>query len=84
MVEKKEGGEEDESLKKVERVLLPSEKKALEAKEAALNKVLFEKALKIGKETGVTAEFIVQQTSEQLAYQLEDLFRLFDTFQEVL
>jgi hypothetical protein len=32
----------------------------------------------------VTAEFIVQQTSEQLALKLEDLFLLFDTFQDVL
>ena len=53
---------------KKDRVLLPMDEKAAKAKEAALQKVLFEKALKIGKETGVTAEFIVQQTSEQLAY----------------
>lgn len=44
---------------KKDRVLLPMDEKAAKAKEAALQKVLFEKALKIGKETGVTAEFIV-------------------------
>ena len=40
--------------------------------------------MKIGTETGITAEFIVTQTAEQLAYKLEDLFLLFDTFQDVL
>ena len=49
-----------------------------------LAKVLSQKAIKIGKETGVTAEFVVQQTGEQLVYKLDDLFAMFDTFQESL
>ena len=49
-----------------------------------LAKVLSQKAIKLGKETGVTAEFVVQQTGEQLVYKLDDLFHMFDTFQEAL
>ena len=51
-----------------------------EKKKNNLAKVLSQKAIKIGKEAGVTAEFIVQQTGEQLVYKLDDLFALFDTF----
>jgi hypothetical protein len=60
--------------------MLPREIRAAQEKEAKLQKVLSHKALKIGTETGITAEFIVTQTGEQLAYKLEDLFLLFDTF----
>ena len=49
-----------------------------------MQKVLSHKALKLGEETGVTAEFIVQQTAEQLASKLEDLFVMFDVFQDSL
>jgi hypothetical protein len=42
--------------------------------------VLSHKALKLGAENGVTAEFIVQQTAEQMVSKLEDLFVLFDVF----
>ena len=49
-----------------------------------LQKVLSHKALKLGEETGVTAEFIVQQTAEQLVGKIKDLFLLFDVFQEAL
>ena len=48
-------------------MMLPGELKKAQAKEEALKKVLSHKALKLGTETGVTAEFIVQSTSEQLA-----------------
>lgn len=60
------------------------EKAAAKKRQESLDKVLSTKAKKIGLDTGVTAEFIVQQTSEQLALKLEDLFLLFDTFQDVL
>ena len=50
----------------------------------SLKKVLSQKAIKIGTETGVTAEFVVAQTSEQLVTNLEDLFMMFDIFQESL
>jgi len=53
-------------------------------KPAKISKVLSHKALKLGEETGVTAEFIVQQTAEQLVGKLEDLFLLFDVFQDAL
>ena len=49
-----------------------------------LKKVLSQKAIKIGAESGITAEFIVHQTSEQLVTNLEDLFLMFDIFQESL
>jgi len=47
-------------------------------KKPKMQKVLSHKALKLGEETGITAEFIVQQTAEQLVSKLEDLFLLFD------
>jgi hypothetical protein len=47
---------------------------------ANMTKILSHKALKLGEENGVTAEFIVAQTSEQLVSKLEDLFVLFDVF----
>lgn len=56
-------------------------KQALEDK---LRKCLSTKAIKIGKEHGVTAEFIIQQTSEQFFASMDDLFCLFDTFQDCL
>lgn len=49
-----------------------------------MTKILSHKALKLGEENGVTAEFIVAQTSEQLVSKLEDLFVLFDVFQQAL
>lgn len=49
-----------------------------------LKKVLSHKAIQIGSESGVTAEFIVKQTGEQLVSKLDDLFLMFDTFQEAL
>ena len=45
-----------------------------------LKKVLSHKAIQIGSESGVTAEFIVQQTGEQLVTSLDDMFLMFDTF----
>lgn len=66
----------DDQLKEV-----PFDKKTLmPGYKPKLQKILSHKALKLGQETGVTAEFIVQQTAEQLAGKLEDLFLLFDTF----
>lgn len=52
--------------------------------EDKLRKCLTQKAVKIGKEQGVTAEFIIQQTSEQFFASMEDLFKLFDCFQDCL
>ena len=49
-----------------------------------LKRVLSQKAIKIGTETGITAEFVVQQTGEQLVTKLDDLFMMFDIFQESL
>ena len=51
---------------------------------ANLQKVLSHKAIQIGQESGITAEFIVEQTGEQLVRKLDDLFSMFDTFQEAL
>ena len=49
-----------------------------------MRKELSRKAIQIGSESGVTAEFIVKQTGEQLVGRLDDLFLMFDTFQESL
>ena len=48
------------------------------------DRVLSSKAIQIGHENGVTAEFICKQTAEQTVYQLNDLFTLFDIFQTAL
>ena len=50
------------------------------ARKQNLQKVLSHKAIQIGSESGVTAEFIVKQTGEQLVHKLDDLFLMFDTF----
>lgn len=42
--------------------------------------MLSHKAIQIGAESGVTAEFIVKQTGEQLVNKLDDMFTMFDTF----
>ena len=42
------------------------------------------KALSFGEANGLTAEFIVQQTSKQLINTIDDMFSLFDIFQEAL
>jgi len=42
--------------------------------EEKLRKCLSTKAIKIGKEHGVTAEFIIQQTSEQFFASMDDVF----------
>lgn len=52
--------------------------------EDKLRKCLSTKAIKIGKEHGVTAEFIVQQTSEQFFNTMDEVFMLFDAWQECL
>lgn len=52
--------------------------------EDKLRKCLSTKAIKIGKEHGVTAEFIIQQTSEQFFGSMDDLFQLFDCLQDCL
>ena len=46
--------------------------------------MLSHKAIQIGQESGITAEFIVEQTGEQLVRKLDALFSMFDTFQEAL
>ena len=84
IVDVNENSAEKEKPKYTTTAMLPGEIRAAQEKEAKLQKVLSHKALKIGTETGITAEFIVTQTGEQLAYKLEDLFLLFDTFQDVL
>ena len=38
----------------------------------------------MGLESGVTAEFIIHQTSEQLMLTMEDLFTMLDAFQHTL
>ena len=48
--------------------------------EEKLRKCLSTKAIKIGKEHGVTAEFIIQQTSEQFFTSMDDVFSLFDAW----
>ncbi|CDW76407.1 pyrroline-5-carboxylate reductase [Stylonychia lemnae] len=50
----------------------------------SFKKILSQKAFQFGAESGVTAEFIVKQASFQLAQKLDDLFMMFDTFQEAL
>jgi len=45
---------------------------------------LSQKAIQIGGGSGLTTEFIIGQASSHLAGQLEELFFLFDTFQEIL
>ena len=52
--------------------------------EDKLRKCLSTKAIKIGKEHGVTAEFIIQQTSEQFFTSMDDVFSLFDAWQDCL
>lgn len=52
--------------------------------EDKLRKCLSVKAVKIGKEHGVTAEFIIQQTSEQFCATMEDLYMTLDCLQDCL
>ena len=48
------------------------------------DRVLSTKAIQIGHENGITAEFIVKQTADQTVFQLTDLFRLFTILQDSL
>lgn len=48
------------------------------------DRVLSSKAIQIGHENGITAEFICKQTAEQTVFKLNDLFTLFDIFQTSL
>lgn len=48
------------------------------------DRVLSSRAIQIGQENGVTAEFITKQTAEQTVYKMDDLFTLFDVFQNSL
>lgn len=48
------------------------------------DRVLSTKAIQIGHENGITAEFIVKQTADQTVFKLTDLFRLFDILQNSL
>jgi hypothetical protein len=48
------------------------------------DRVLSSKAIQIGHEHGITAEFICKQTAEQTVFKLNDLFTLFDIFQSSL
>lgn len=47
-------------------------------------RVLSSRAIQIGQENGVTAEFVTKQTAEQTVYRMDDLFNLFDVFQNSL
>lgn len=46
--------------------------------------MLSSRAIQIGQENGVTAEFVTKQTAEQTVYRMDDLFTLFDVFQNSL
>lgn len=46
--------------------------------------MLSSRAIQIGQENGITAEFITKQTAEQTVYKMDDLFTLFDVFQNSL
>lgn len=48
------------------------------------DRVLSSKAVQIGHEHGITAEFICKQSAEQTVFKLEHLFTLFDIFQSSL
>ena len=48
------------------------------------DRVLSSKAIQIGHENGITAEFICKQTAEQTVFKLNDLFTLFDIYQNSL
>lgn len=48
------------------------------------DRVLSSKAIQIGHESGITAEFICKQTAEQTVYKLNDLFTIFDIMQSSL
>lgn len=48
------------------------------------DRVLSSKAIQIGHQQGITAEFICKQTAEQTVFKLEHLFTLFDIFQSSL
>eukprot|EP00347_Sterkiella_histriomuscorum_P012858 403366953 len=63
---------------------LEHQRKNRESQDQTFKRILSQKAFQFGAESGVTAEFIVKQTSFQLAQRLDDLFSIFDTFQEVL
>jgi ribosome assembly protein YihI (activator of Der GTPase) len=47
---------------------------------AKFDRVLSKKAISLGEEFGITAEFICQQTSEQSALEMSDLIKLFNLF----
>lgn len=49
-----------------------------------MEKLLSKNALQLGRDYGITAEFICMQTAEQLALKLDDLLTLFDVFQASL
>lgn len=47
-------------------------------------RILSAKAFQFGADLGITAEFIVKQATTHLAMKLDDLFQMFDAFQEAL
>jgi hypothetical protein len=43
-----------------------------------MDRILSRKAISLGEEYGITAEFIVHQAADQMAYKMEDFISIFD------